>query len=114
MEVVIKEKEITWKPHPTAKGVEIKVLLSKKEHGTDITLMLVKGRKGAEVPEHVHENADDIIYPISGKFKMWVEGTGEIEVEKGRIIRVPKGVKHKVYGVDEDYVVLDIFSPAIM
>ena len=103
---------MAWAPHSIAKDVKVKILISKKEHGADITCVLVRGRKGTEVPEHVHENADDIIYPLSGKFKMWVDGVGEFEVKRGVIVRVPKGVKHKLYDTQEDYIVFDIFSPA--
>lgn len=101
-------------PHPLNKEVKIKVLISKREHNADITCMLVKIGRGLEIPEHIHEKQDDIIYPLSGRFTMWVDGVGEFEVEKGVIVRVPKGTKHKILKIHEDTVLLDVFSPALL
>ncbi len=113
MKVVTKEDDVAWNPHPIAKGVEIKVLLSKKDHGADVTCMLVRAKKGFEVPEHVHKEQDDILYPLTGRGKMWVDGIGEFDVGKGMIIRVPKNTKHKVR-FEEDTLLYDVFSPATM
>lgn len=110
--LVKKENNLTWIPHPIAKNVERKILLSKETDEINIACMLVRGAKGSEVPEHIHEDADDIIYSLRGKFKMWVDGIGEFDVKKGVIIRVPKGVKHKLYDVQEEFLIFDIFVPA--
>ena len=39
-------EELEWQPHKTAKGVEIKVLVSKAVQGTDVTCMLVMIGRG--------------------------------------------------------------------
>lgn len=106
--------ELGWQPHKTAKGVEIKVLLSKAVQGIDVTCMLVRIGRGLEVREHIHENSDDILYPLSGRARMAVEGGEDFPLEPGVIVRVPKGTKHRIYGVSEDLLIYDVFWPALL
>lgn len=110
----INVEELTWQPHKTVKGVEIKVLISKAVQGTDVTCLLVRISRGLEVPEHIHENSDDILYPLSGKARMWVEGSDDFTLEPGVIVRVPQGTKHRIYDVSEDLLIYDVFWPALL
>ena len=112
MSLVMKEKEIDWGPHPTIKDVKIKPLLTKKDHKTDITVVLVNVKEDVIVPEHIHKEQDDILYVLSGIGKMWVDGIGEFELHKGKFIRVLKGTKHKIYDIKENLLIYDIFTPA--
>lgn len=114
MKAVIREEELDWIPHPLNERVKRKILLTKRDFNVDITCMLVKIERGLGIPEHIHENQDDILYPLSGKFRMWIDGIGEFEVGKNVMVRVPKGVKHRISEAYEDVVLLDIFSPAIL
>jgi len=114
MQVVFKEEEQKWIPHPLAKDVKIKLLIPKEERSENAVCLLVKIPKGAEVPLHSHKCQSDILYPLSGKFKMWVEGKGEFEVEKGMIIRVPRDTKHKIYDVQEESLIFDVFATAFL
>ena len=107
---VYREEELQWTPHP-AKGVERKILISKEKHNVDVTCMLVRIPRGIEVPEHIHETQDDIIYVLQGKFKLWAEGT-EYAGEKGTLLRVSRGIRHKIYNVQEDTLLYDVFVPA--
>ena len=104
---------IPWIPHPVAAGVTIKPLISSKDHNLNVTCMLVKVPIGIEVPEHIHEKQDDILYPLKGKALMWVEGAGEFTLEPGIIVRVPTGKKHKIVDVVEELLIYDVFSPAL-
>ena len=45
---------------------------------------------------------------------MWVDGTGEFLLQPGVIVRVPKGIKHKITEVTEDLLIYDVFSPALL
>lgn len=110
----ISVEELTWQPHKTAKGVEIKLLISKAVQGTDVTCLLVRISRGLEVAEHIHENSDDILYPLSGKARMWVEGSGEFSLEPGVIVRIPQGTKHRIYDVSEGLLIYDVFWPALL
>lgn len=107
-------EKISWMPHSMASGVKIKPLISQKEHGLDVTCMLVDIPAGKEMPEHIHENQEDILYPLQGKGTMWVDGTGEFLLQPGVIVRVPKGIKHKITEVTEDLLIYDVFSPALL
>ena len=114
MTPVMKVDELEWQAHPTAKGVEIKVLVSQGVQGTDVTCMLVRIGRGLEVPEHTHDRSDDILYPLAGKAKMWVEGSGDFVLEPGVIVRVPQGTKHRIFDVSEELLIYDVFWPAAL
>jgi len=114
MEVHRSVEKISWAPHPTAQGVMIKPLITRKEYGLDVTCMIINVPAGKEVPEHIHENQDDILYPLKGSAVMWVEGTGSFSLEPGVIVQVPKGTKHKIVDVTDDLLLYDVFCPALM
>ena len=114
MEVYRSVEEVSWMPHPTVQGVTIKPLISEKEHGLNVTCLLVNVPAGKEVPEHIHEEQDDILYLLQGKAVMWVDGTGDFSLEPGVIVRVPKGKKHKIFDVTQDLLIYDVFCPALM
>ena len=107
-------KNIPWEPHPSAQGVKIKPLISRKEHGPDVTCMLVFVPAGNGVPEYIHENQDDILYPLQGKAVMWVDETGSFSLEPGVIVRVPKGKKHKIIDITKNLLIYDVFSPSLL
>ena len=106
--------KIPWLSHPSAQGVKIKPMISEKEHYLNVTCMLVNVPVGKEVPEHIHEDQDDILYPLQGRAVMWVDGTGNFSLEPGVIVRVPKGKKHKITDITEDLLIYDVFFPALM
>jgi quercetin dioxygenase-like cupin family protein len=114
MEVNRKVENIPWMPHPVVPGISIKPLISSKEHHLNVTCMLVTVPAGKEVPEHIHDTQDDILFPLKGKGVMWVEDVGEFTLEPGLIVRVPKGKKHKITNIVEELLVYDVFSPALI
>jgi quercetin dioxygenase-like cupin family protein len=102
---------ISWRPHPVAKGVTIKPLVTQKEDNQNVTCMLVKIPQGAEVPEHIHEEQVDILYPLQGLAEIVVEGAGQFALKPGVIVHVPKGTKHKIFNVTEELLIYDVFQP---
>ncbi|MDY6792833.1 MAG: cupin domain-containing protein [Thermodesulfobacteriota bacterium] len=114
MEICRSAEKISWIPHPSAQGIMIKPLISQKEHGLNVTCMLVNVPAGKEVPQHIHEEQDDILYLLQGKAVMWVDGTGSFSLEPGVIVRVPKGKKHKIFNVSQDLLIYDVFCPALI
>jgi quercetin dioxygenase-like cupin family protein len=103
---------LSWSPHPVAEGVEIKPLVTKKDHGLDVTCVLVKVPVGIEVAEHIHETQADILYPLQGRGEMFVEGAGNLAIEPGVVVRVPMGVRHRIFNVTEELLLYDVFQPA--
>lgn len=114
MKVVIDPRKESWMPHSKADGVFIKRLITKKGSGLDtVTVLLVKIPKEKSVAEHIHETSEDILYVLSGKGKMWVEEAGEFELKKNVMVRVPRGRRHRIFDIEEDILIYDVFSPAI-
>jgi len=109
---VLAPSTVQWNPHPKFKGVDLAYLLSKKEEGIDITCFLARWHVGAEIPRHIHEESDDILYILQGKGKIWIDGIGEVPLSAGSFVRVPKGVLHQPHDVEEEMIVHDTFFPA--
>ncbi|MDX1778766.1 MAG: cupin domain-containing protein [Thermodesulfobacteriota bacterium] len=114
MEIVKTVDDIAWRPHPLVKEVNIKPLVTKGEDGLDVTCLLVRVPAGIEIPEHVHDEQVDILYPLLGKAEVNVDGAGTFALKPGVIIRVPKGTKHKIFNVTEELLVYDVFQPATL
>ncbi|MGC8659491.1 MAG: cupin domain-containing protein [Desulfomonilaceae bacterium] len=114
MEVKRFVEDVSWTPHPVVAGVQVKPLVTQREHSAAVTCMLVKIPVGKDVPEHIHADQDDILFPLEGSGVMWVDGTGEFPLTPGMVVRVPKGVRHKIGQVTEELVVYDVFSPYLI
>lgn len=108
---VLDPSTLQWNPHPKFKGVELAYLLSHKDDGTGMTCFLARWHVGAEIPRHIHEESDDILYIIQGKGKIWIDGIGEVPLNAGSFVRVPKGVLHQPHDVEEEMIVHDTFFP---
>lgn len=106
----IRVGQLPWEPHPIFKDLLVKKLLTYEKDNVDLSIVMVKVKRGAEVPVHVHAQ-DDIVYHLEGKGKMWVDGVGDFEVEAGSFLRIPAGVKHQPHDIEEDILVFDIFLP---
>lgn len=113
--VVYQSESSAWEPHPFAEGLERRVLLSQADHGAGISIFLLRvkpGWRNIAVEEHVHEASDDITFLLSGSARVVVEGYGEQELRAGGFIRIPKGVRHRVHSISEDFIALNQFYPA--
>jgi len=112
MDVCTKIEDLTWDPHPLATGVKIKPLVTKRDHDLNVSCILVRVPAGIDIPEHIHERQVDILYPVSGRAEMYVEGAGNFALEPGVVVRVPMGAKHNIFNVTEDLLIYDVFHPA--
>jgi len=65
-------------------------------------------RKGAQVPEHSHEN-EQITYLLEGALRFVVQGR-EMIVRAGEVLVIPSNTPHSAEAL-EDTVDLDIFCP---
>jgi len=105
-------EKLDWIPHPTAKDVKIKKLATRDDGGgADFILVLIP--KGKEVSVHVHERDEDVIYPLRGKGKMWIDGIGSFSLKPGIFVEVPKATKHKIVNVTEELLLYDVFCPPL-
>lgn len=87
---------------------KVAFLLSQRAEGTDLTCMLVRVPVGTDVERHTQE-CDDIIYALEGKATLWIEGVGNVLMVLGTFVRIPAGVAHQPYNIEEDLVVYDVF-----
>ena len=105
----IKLDDVLWEQHPFL-DVKIKKLVSREKDGADVTIFLAKLSKGQEIQDHVHEDSDDVLFPLEGKGKIYIEGSGEFELFPGVLVRVPRNTMHRVYA-EEDLLYFDVFAP---
>lgn len=62
----------------------------------------------SEAKLHYHERTDEFYYVIDGTGTMTLDGE-EIELHKGVVVYIPRGVKHKARG---DLTILTVCIPA--
>ena len=112
MPSIKREKDLPWESHPFL-PIQIKPLLSWKWDRAEVTCFLVKIPVGKDIPEHIHETQEDIIFLLSGKGRMWIDGLGDFDIEPGTFIRVPKNTRHRIYDVTEEILNYDVFVPPL-
>jgi quercetin dioxygenase-like cupin family protein len=110
----LQERELSWEPHPQLKDAQVAYLLSHRDEEADLTIMLVSLPRGIQVEKHTHDGSDDIVRVIRGKGKMWIDGVGDVILERGSFVRIPKGVLHQPHSIEEDMVVYDVFYPFLV
>ena len=114
MEICKTVADISWLPHPLFEEVSIRPLVTKKEDGLNVTCMLVRVPAGKDIPEHIHEEQMDILYPLQGQAEMYVDGAGTFPLKPGMVVRVPKSTKHYIFNVTEELLIYDVFQPAMI
>ena len=100
--ISIKPPLIGWKPGPYP-GVELLVL--HKDATTGGVTVLRKFQAGTVVPAHIHPEADESVYVLSGE---WDE-SGEV-YGPGSFFHAPKGTAHGPHLARTEVVSLTIFS----
>ncbi|MGO9612395.1 MAG: cupin domain-containing protein [Dissulfurispiraceae bacterium] len=106
--------EAKWEPHPQLPGVDVAYLLSNQNDAVNITCALVHLQAGSAPAKHSHKNSDDILYVLTGKTKMWVEGYGDVPLDPGTFLRTPKGTLHQPHDIEEDSIAYDVWYPGIV
>lgn len=111
----VSAKDMEWSQ---AWGAEVfgKKLVAKEE-GLPFSVILKRFPKQKEVVKeggyvvHAHPTLE-IGFVTKGKFKVYFEDVGVIEVATGTLLVQPAGLKHAVVSVDEDSEILAINIPA--
>lgn len=80
-----------------------KLLLSPKNVGTKGASMgLNVTAVGSMIPDHVHEDSEELMFIISGRAKLVIEGMGEWEVGPDTAIYSPLGKKHRLENIGDE------------
>ena len=68
-------------------------------------------KKGADVPQHSHEN-EQITYILDGALRFWLgaQGEHEVVVRSGEVLVIPSNLPHRALAL-EDTLDVDIFNP---
>lgn len=115
MEIFFDTKALPWEDHPTVRNVSIQKIITTQRFGQDSpSILMVKIPVDVEVPEHVHTESEDILFVVSGRGMMWVDGAGDVRLCKGEVVRVPRNTKHRIFGVTDEIVIYDVFSPGTL
>ena len=65
---------------------------------------------GKTFPEHLHEENEQLGYLVSGQMGLRI-GNEERTLTPGDFFRAPAGVVHSAWTMDEESILIDIFSP---
>lgn len=84
-------------------------ILRRFVHGETITVARVAFKAGSEAAQHRHAN-EQFSFVLSGVMEFTVEGE-PIRVKAGEFLHLPSHCLHGARALDEDVVVLDVFSP---
>jgi quercetin dioxygenase-like cupin family protein len=76
--------------------------------GAQETLAQIYLKRGAIVPQHVHES-EQMTYVLQGALKLLVAGD-EVTLREGEVLHIPSNVPHQVEALDDTFV-LGVFSP---
>lgn len=105
---IVHPSDLSWEAHPQVTGVEVAYLLSERDENMPLTVMLVRPPTGSRVDEHTH-GFDEIIYVVKGKAMIHIDTIGEVQMMPGTFLRIPGGVAHRPYAIEEDFMAYDIF-----
>jgi quercetin dioxygenase-like cupin family protein len=103
--------DVPWEKHFMIEGAKLQWVYTPEKDGSPITVMMVFLPKGTTLPDHRHADQPDLIYPLSGKATMFIEGEAEFPLEPGMVVQVPKNALHAIRRVEEDLLMYNVFAP---
>ena len=92
-----------------------KLLLAPKFGGVNsVSMGMNITEVGSMIPDHVHEESEEVLFLISGRAKIVIEGEGEWEIGPETAFYSPIGVKHRVENIgDEPLRIVWVYSPPL-
>ena len=92
-----------------------KLLLAPKFGGVkSVSMGMNITEVGSEIPEHSHEASEEVLFLISGRAKLIIEGEGEWEIGPETAFYSPVGVKHRLVNIgDEPLKLVWVYCPPL-
>ena len=92
-----------------------KLLLAPKFGGVkNLSMGMNVTEVGSMIPDHMHEEAEEVLFLISGRAKIVIEGEGEWEIGPETAFYSPVGVKHRVENIgDEPLKLVWVYHPPL-
>lgn len=93
-------------------GMDYEILLSPAEGGVaSIGAFVSQDAPGAGPPRHIHQDADETFYVLSGDVDFWVAGR-TVSAGPGSMLTVPRGTEHAFrIGGDQPARMLTLMTP---
>lgn len=103
---------IGWGQGEAIAGTPFRVLVPGDAVAGRLVMLSADMPVGLEVPEHVHDDAEQISIVLSGRVGYRV-GDTKITAEPGAVVLVPRGVAHCLWNAgDEPARLLEIYTPS--
>jgi mannose-6-phosphate isomerase-like protein (cupin superfamily) len=92
-----------------------KLLLAPKFGGVkNVSMGMNITEVGSMIPDHVHDNSEEVLFLISGHAKIVIEGEGEYEIGPETAFYSPLGKKHRVENIgNEPLRIVWVYSPPL-
>jgi putative monooxygenase len=92
-----------------------KLLLAPKFGGVmNVSMGMNITEVGSMIPDHAHEASEEVLFLISGRAKIVIEGEGEWEIGPETAFYSPIGKKHRVENIgDEPLRIVWVYSPPL-
>ena len=91
-----------------------KLLLAPKFGGVKNLSMGMNITVGSMIPDHTHEESEEVLFLISGRAKLVLEGEGEWEIGPETAFYSPLGVKHRLENIgDEPLKIVWVYCPPL-
>lgn len=92
-----------------------KLLLAPKFGGVEnVSMGMNITEVGSMIPDHAHDESEEVLFLISGHAKIVIEGVGEWEIGPETAFYSPIGVKHRVENIgDEPLRIVWVYSPPL-
>ena len=92
-----------------------KLLLAPKYGGVqNLSMGMNVTEVGSMIPDHAHEDSEEVLFLISGRAKLVIEGEGEWEIGPETAFYSPIGKKHRLENIgDEPLKLVWVYSPPL-
>ena len=92
-----------------------KLLLAPKFGGVkNVSMGMNITEVGSQIPDHVHDASEEVLFLMRGKARIVIEGVGSWEIGPETAFYSPLGVKHRVENIgDEPLRIVWVYCPPL-